>query len=610
MRQLSRRSSPGFTLIETLAALLVFSLVTVGLVPLVMSTLRGPNLSRSYTIGKNLAVEAMERVRGLPFYIARSAKARDVDVLDLYYPLYDASGTVTTLCDGGARDADEPACPRDIPSEYDVRFAASFVGADGQSVVLPPPTYNSATVGSDEPPTQLLRIEVTVLWRMFDRPRQYSLESLVGARTSDLAVRGVALVNYGVKVSTSYRGTEGHSLTVTVGDSESRTETRSASVADQAVRAARLELVNTTDPTAPTQLLEGAVEILHAPPDTTSVTDVFADSQTLLLLGLGDVAGVEQTVVGEPSPEGDLAVSVSGEAPAAKGGFDYRAGAADLDGQLDMWVDLPHASREGDGEDDEDDDCDLPPAQCLRLIPGEKLVQMRQRAGETLSGWTAAETGELGGFDRGVRTRAHVEFQELGLFPTTFAGGPLVLIEDFEADVDCEATANAFTADATASWSGTLRYWRADPTTGAAGYSAPVILEGPTSADPLDGIGNPLVFKDPDTENQVAGSSPFDLYLFPQEHQHDTGRVDDVGVPIVVDHDHGGYLEDWDSLTAPSAQDDAQRGRAVSANITGGVGGALRILSDELPPRPGSGYESSALTVLIGSLECSAQDER
>ena len=64
------RGQLGLTLVETMAALLVFALVTLGTFPLLASALRGGNLSRSGTVGKNLAQEALERIRGLPYFVS------------------------------------------------------------------------------------------------------------------------------------------------------------------------------------------------------------------------------------------------------------------------------------------------------------------------------------------------------------------------------------------------------------------------------------------------------------------------------------------------------------------------------------------------------------
>ncbi len=97
MRRLLWRggSDQGFSLVEVLAAMSVFGIITLGTVPLVLTSLKGAALSRSYTVGKNLAVQAMERARGLPYYVdfptqkayaSDTGAPRKVDLLDMYYP--------------------------------------------------------------------------------------------------------------------------------------------------------------------------------------------------------------------------------------------------------------------------------------------------------------------------------------------------------------------------------------------------------------------------------------------------------------------------------------------------------------------------------------------
>lgn len=609
-RRIRSSASGGFTLVETLAALLVFSLVTIGLIPLMAASLRGPNLSRSFTVGKNIAVEAMERVRGLPFYRSQTAAAGDVDVLDYYFPRYDAaSPTVfTTICVGGARVL--PSCPRDVPSGYTVTFRASFVAADGGTVLTPPATYDSDVAAADEPPSQLLRMTVTTSWQLLGQARNYTLDTVVGARLSDLAVQGVAIVNYGVKVSTSFEGSEQHSLTVTAGNSDSRIETRSASVADQAVRVARLELVNVTDPTEPDLVEEGDVELLHAPPTPPTPVDASAPAVALSLLGL-QVAGVDETLAGESAPEADLEVDVSSELPRAQGGFTFGSPAGEADGEMDVWVDHPHALRfteescgdADDGEEGESED----PGCALRLLPGADLVQLRQQLGESLSGWALTETGAVGSFDRGVRGRAHVEFPQLALFPTTFAPDGVFLVESFQADVSCDATANAFSAAASAGWGATIRYW--DGLANA--YSTPmsVSVSAPPAAgtDPLRPLRdqNPIILVDPDVSaERVEGSAAGDVHLFPAVHEHPRGDG------TLVRHEHQGYLRDLQGLRNPRTVPDAQSGRTAVANTTGSVGGAISIDTVPIPTAEDSGFNPTAIGVLLGSLECRTEDAR
>ncbi|MBW3594081.1 MAG: prepilin-type N-terminal cleavage/methylation domain-containing protein, partial [Actinobacteria bacterium] len=165
----------GFSLMEVMAALFIFTLLTLGLVPLLTSSIRGSNTARADTIGKNAALKAMERVRGLPFYVSYATSTTKVDLLDLYYP--DAAtdtveGGITfyrTVCPWNA--VANPACPRDIPPDYTITFEAQFVDpvasgpqptpgetATSYANVAPPATYSWASATTDTPPRQIVQM--------------------------------------------------------------------------------------------------------------------------------------------------------------------------------------------------------------------------------------------------------------------------------------------------------------------------------------------------------------------------------------------------------------------------------------------------------------------
>src|SRR5688500_6024720 len=123
----------GFSLIEVMAALFIFTLLTLGLVPLLTSSIRGSNTARADTVGKNAALKAMERVRGLPFYVSYASSPTKVAVLDLYDPdgATDISvGTPArtvyrTTCAWNALTS--ASCPRDVPPNYTLTCEAQFV---------------------------------------------------------------------------------------------------------------------------------------------------------------------------------------------------------------------------------------------------------------------------------------------------------------------------------------------------------------------------------------------------------------------------------------------------------------------------------------------------
>ena len=168
MRICARRGERGFTLIETMVAISVFSIMTVGIAPLLLTSLRGSSLARSYTVGKNLAQESMERVRGFPYYDTAPRR----DVADLYFPNlstgYDASTqTFVTTCTSTTSipaTSGALACPPDhadgtttIPAGYTVSFRAQFVRPantvpETYTVEPPPATYDSNVASNSIPP--------------------------------------------------------------------------------------------------------------------------------------------------------------------------------------------------------------------------------------------------------------------------------------------------------------------------------------------------------------------------------------------------------------------------------------------------------------------------
>src|SRR5918994_3994063 len=194
----SIRGQRGFTLVEVLISLTVFLIVTLGAMPLFVSSLRGSAVSRSYTVGKNIVVEAGERVRGLPYFVGFPtqmsytegvAPFRKVDVLDLYFPDlatgsptgYEASvdgadtnDTYVTVCNA-SEDAN-PACPRTLPAGYSITYMARFVlpeedsaGSEQYARVDPAPYYGGdyrwdSVETHDEPPSPFLEMTIRGEW--------------------------------------------------------------------------------------------------------------------------------------------------------------------------------------------------------------------------------------------------------------------------------------------------------------------------------------------------------------------------------------------------------------------------------------------------------------
>jgi type II secretory pathway pseudopilin PulG len=572
------------TLVEVIAALFVFSLVAMGIFPLIASSIRGANVSRSYTVGKNLGVKAMERIRGLPYSLNQ---AGTLDVLDMYIPNAAApnysAGVYTTTC---TPTSSNPACPRDIPNGYSIDFKAAFVPfGGGAPIVVSTSEYPSSNVTKDLLPSQMLDISVVTKWTFPGTQEQFTLRTLVGDRKfGGLKLNGTGSVDYGVQVLASYNsGTELRDLTAMGGVAQSNISMRASSRAEQIVRAGILRVVDGTDPSAPNvDSFEGASALLAAPPDA-APGDVSGEDGDVDLPLIGDVARIDDTTAGIPNAPlpGDLRVSRLNDLPLAQGGFGYQVD--DGGGERNLWVDIPIAERPG-------------PLQ-LRSDRNVFSIKATEDPDATLTGYSSAATGAVGAADRGVRTAAHVEFVDLRLFPTSFATGGVVQVDDFVADVSCNSTANGATASATRSWSATLR-WYEDALDD---YHEEVIGSSSTSDvfaplvtnPPLVGRGSP-----PD----LTGASPNDTYLYPISHDHEVVVEDET---ITIHHDHPGYLapgtEMLENLGAGSVSGD---GRVTEASIEN----AITLETVPVPATPP--YAAAPITVSIGALHCNATDNR
>ncbi|MBA2274186.1 MAG: type II secretion system protein [Actinobacteria bacterium] len=617
MNPIRSRAEAGFTLIEVLAALSVFTITILGIIPLLVGAVKGAAVSRSYTVGKNLALEGMERARGLTYFVDYPTQKgysnnvepfRKVDILDLYFPNLTSSGydstskTYTTTC--STSNSTNPACPRDLPAGFSLDYRARFVeplkatvaGVEEETFQTvapasgyrwnPPDPYTALDVA----PSQILELTVTARWSYGGEARDFGTKALIGEREfGDVTVRAVAKVDHAIEVETGYTDTAGDKseLTVTGGIAESRVETKTASTADQTVRAGELELLTVpTDPTvSATDLgnspVKGAETFLHAPPDNLNPA---ADSDArgdLVHPSLGAVAGIESTSTT------NLKSSVSEELPTATGSFAYPAPATPTGAERLLWATGQLGPLNGVQ---------------LRLDGNQGLTSFRIRGGvtPTLNGGTSATTTPVGS-GRKVETVASAAFGRLRLLPTSFIDSPVtdalgatvnekavILIDDFQASTTCRSTASTSgTAVATVQWSAKLRYWRDSnglDGLSAGGYSSPIALSSTNTTDPLGGLGtadNPLVYD---------GLLPVDdVYLF-----EDPGSVPE----------RRGYLRTWSSSYVSSGQ---TRSVDASGRVTqAAINGAIRIGTAPTDP----GREDSGLSVDVGKLSCASEDQR
>ena len=587
------RNAHGLTLIETLAAIFIFSIVTLGVIPVLSAALRGSELVRSSTVGKNIAVEAMERVRGLPYYISDARDASDVDILDLYYPEPPPSGSsYRTVCTSSASSA---ACPRgQIPAGYSIEYVATFENTNGD-VVAPRPAYDSHPDGTgetDDPPSSLLNMKITARWTHFERDRSFVLETLVGDRKfGKESLRGGAILDYVVSVSTNYETVPDQTtLTVLGGTGESSLQSRTTTVAAQRVVSGSLGTAVTGVASTP---VEGTSAFLEAPPDA-SETAPDADPPPLIVGGYS-AADLEQAQMSGPS--GLTRVHVGASPEFAEGGFLFPASTT----VGNLWVDKAVDRSTADSDT----------ASALRLLAGTKLVSVGPVIGGTvgpLRGFTSAvaESATTGGFT----TRASGGFDRLSLLPTTFAPNGVIQIQNLTASVSCNSTSLGVPDPPNATWSGTLAFSYDRAEGGIAREPVTLTLSSSSSTDPLAvyrpqpntasarGTVNPMIFEDVTNANQVGTgadrSSPGDVYLFPQSHVHGAGTADD--------HNHAGYIDSWQSRVGVSTRVGGNED-AASASIDEVVGLATTSL-------PAGASSTAPLFLSVGSMSCESLDQR
>jgi prepilin-type N-terminal cleavage/methylation domain-containing protein len=568
-----RRNEGGFTLIEVMAALLVFALITLGVTPLLLSSIRGSALSRSYTVGKNFALEAMERVRGLPYHVEYSAQSpgRRVDVLDLYYPSYQSSGTFTTTCTAATTSA--PACPKRLPAGYSLTFKATFVKPTGTlsaQTYSPVPASSSpqyvwnptTTSQSDLPPSQIVEMIVRADWTQAGRSKNFEMKTLIGDRVfGDIKIKGAANVDYGLRVQTGYADPSGalSSLIATGVKAESQIESKTAATANQTVRSAELRLVevppDSSSVGADIAFVEGAKGVLHAPPPV-SPPNTSAGGQTLTHPNLDPatiIAGIET------SATDDLDVAATNELPLANGGLVLgNTGSA----TEDLWVRPELTSTK---------------VAALHLSPSGRVVSVKPGGTDVMTGRTTAISTDLTSADPKVEATGAVDIKAVRLFPTSFIPSPstdgaVVVIDNFLASVSCKSSGSSGLAS-TATWSATLRYW--DP---PANNYASVSLNGASASDQLAAIRatNPLVYDGP--------TPATDVYLF-------------------EDGTKTGYLTDWGSLFNASSTGVTQD--SVEKSASSAIDGALSITTVPTGDSP-----ESSIKVDLGKLNCEAVDAR
>ncbi|HEX2296563.1 MAG TPA: prepilin-type N-terminal cleavage/methylation domain-containing protein [Actinomycetota bacterium] len=654
----SRRREGGFTLVEMLSSMLVFSVVTIGVVPLLALSMQTTLGARGQTAGRNVVREVMEHVRGIEYFVSYDAKPdpdKRVDLMDLYYPRIAGNGTMlsgqsyavganppivgsggifTTECPAPVASPGNPACP-EVPPGYEITIKASFVkhiaGTSPQtySIVTPKPTYRYDTsAGGNEPPADLMDISVKGTWTTAGRDQSFELRSLIGDRkfipvsaadagpsptpgpsapaATDLSVEGTAESDYLMQLSTGFSTSTmptyaNHGclatpceseLTITQGVASSKIRAGDYVSADQDTRWGVARIVRTYDGAPPAspppdlKLVEGAVGIAHAPPNTITPDSRVPSSATATPqpvanpdLGTASIAHLVRSTTSL------VQADVTGGLPRASGLYFGDTNALNQIMFHNTQTDFAAWKLTNQTTNP-----------LIRMNIASISDQDRSRGSTSSRAYALTEpTG------RRVESTVDQSHHQWGILRINFGGSPYLLsLSDFVSDVTCISTANPTTASASASWSLSNFSYRYDPnnngqipstlTTATFSAGIPPQLNGTPGTDPLQAVKatNPLVW---DGSNNCVASN-CDIFLF--EERDASGGLTKRG-----------YLSNWSTNKNLSTYESPD-GRVTRASIDG----AIRIDVAPLAVRGTTPIPESSINIAIGKSSCEAVDNR
>lgn len=199
-------SDEGFTLMEVIAAIVVFGLVASMGLALLLASIRGGYVAKMDTVGRNLTQAKIEELRNLPYHIGQAAST-EPDLLDLYYP--NLTATATTGTTGYVSNTSSARSTSDgdpttgafyrtviaaVPnySQYKEYVTVQFVNNSG-SAVTPQSTWSATTSGADTPVTNQVNVSVTTFWNVGTTAKKYNIFTEVsGGRpmTSKISIQG------------------------------------------------------------------------------------------------------------------------------------------------------------------------------------------------------------------------------------------------------------------------------------------------------------------------------------------------------------------------------------------------------------------------------------
>jgi hypothetical protein len=449
-----------------------------------------------------------------------------------------------------------------------------------------------------------MRLTIEADWNVgASGDRSFNMTSIFGDRRfSGLRVDGNAAVDHVVEFETGFDvAGQQSTLTATAGSAETEIEVRAVTRARYSGRAARLLLIDGTDPLAPDVDVTGAVFDAEAPPDVNQPNPPSPAISGPVNVTHFDTAAAVAGADG--SDITDVQAGVAIDLPQARGTIEV---AESLGGTGLMWIDNQGPQAPGNP---------------LQIAEVGRVAWVDEDGGTGIDSVADSFTNPTDA-TRTVSGTATAAAGLVGMIPVTFipGDGPVIQVTDLEAEAACEATADTSDDVADASWSLQLEYWVEDAgndglTEGA--YSSLALTDDPSTHDQLATLfaTPPVVWEEPDDlvlgspENQ--GRPPEDIYLFPVSRDYtfvdvaDRNGNGDVTETITVTHQHRGYLADWGAGVVVEETDDAAA-PAGGRNSVARVDRAFSLTTQPLDPT----NALTAISASMGSVNCQTRDLR
>lgn len=542
LRRRLHSDDEGFGLIEIMISMLIFGIVIVSTAPLLVGGLKAGRISQLNLQGKALGQERVELMRNLPYHVARQ-NGQYLDVLDIYFRDIAATGTLAAndTCDvRNYSSATKTYTCRinDLGADYPGFFqtiATQFLDYN-RNVITPPAGYTSQTDGADSPVSALLGVVVTTSWPQSGTTKSYAIRSQIANGQANASLLRADLSVSAINIASNLA--DGDLLQLEAGSLASSGTLTTGSTARLTTATARAEKASGSG-------VRGAGFSISAPPVAAGGSPSEPSGQPLdgscdlACFGATEVTGNQAVTVASGQPQASLSSDPVRSTLRRSGSGLYRG--FTYNNALSASVD-PALQLNG-------------PMVSAGLVGVSDVAVGSGYLDATGTGATA------------VRASGSVILPALQLFPTSFAPLGVVQVSLDSGSLNCSSGGGAGAA-ATASWTGTVRYWTDFKPTAVPGVFVPGYV---TLALGVDALPDP-------TTIEVRSGQLLST-----------------------------WVQAWTGLTSSASVSESS-----GVQSKGTVPAILSLLTAEtrLNAVTGAADPTSAINIAVGSLSCLAEDNR